>query len=208
MLNANLFELTKNYWELFKSNYKTKYLSISELANKVVTGKTPSKKKKEYYENGNVPFIKIPDMHGRVFVTDSTEHLSTVGANSQKSKFIPKGSIIVSCIGTPGLVAMTSKRCQTNQQINSIIIDSKIVYAVFLELQNLRKYIINLGSGGTTISNLNKSDFQNIKLSVPSIDKMCMFDVEVQPIFQQILSNELENKNLDRIKNELLMKLF
>ncbi|NMV53492.1 hypothetical protein FOL88_00360 [Lactobacillus reuteri] len=207
-LNANLFELTKNYWELFKSNYKTKYLSISELANKVVTGKTPSKKKKEYYENGNVPFIKIPDMHGRVFVTDSTEHLSTVGANSQKSKFIPKGSIIVSCIGTPGLVAMTSKRCQTNQQINSIIIDSKIVYAVFLELQNLRKYIINLGSGGTTISNLNKSDFQNIKLSVPSIDKMCMFDVEVQPIFQQILSNELENKNLDRIKNELLMKLF
>ena len=103
---------------------------------------------------------------------------------------------------------MTSKRCQTNQQINSIIIDSKIVYAVFLELQNLRKYIINLGSGGTTISNLNKSDFQNIKLSVPSIDKMCMFDVEVQPIFQQILSNELENKNLDRIKNELLMKLF
>ena len=99
MLNANLFELTKNYWELFKSNYKTKYLSISELANKVVTGKTPSKKKKEYYENGNVPFIKIPDMHGRVFVTDSTEHLSTVGANSQKSKFIPKGSIIVSCIG-------------------------------------------------------------------------------------------------------------
>ncbi|NMV57686.1 restriction endonuclease subunit S [Lactobacillus reuteri] len=207
-INANLFELTKNYWELFKSNYKTKYLSISELANKVVTGKTPSKKKKEYYENGNVPFIKIPDMHGRVFVTDSTEHLSTVGANSQKSKFIPKGSIIVSCIGTPGLVAMTSKRCQTNQQINSIIIDSKIVYAVFLELQNLRKYIINLGSGGTTISNLNKSDFQNIKLSVPSIDKMCMFDVEVQPIFQQILSNELENKNLDRIKNELLMKLF
>lgn len=207
-INANLFELTKNYWELFKSNSKTKYISISELANKVVTGKTPSKKKKEYYENGNVPFIKIPDMHGRVFVTHSTECLSTIGANSQKSKFIPKGSIVVSCIGTPGLVAITSKICQTNQQINSIIIDSKIVYAVFLELQNLRNYIINLGSGGTTISNLNKSDFQNIKLRVPSIEKLCVFNIEVQPIFQQILTNELENRNLNMIKDELLMKLF
>lgn len=200
--------MTKNYWELFKSNSKTKYISISELANKVVTGKTPSKKKKEYYENGNVPFIKIPDMHGRVFVTHSTECLSTIGANSQKSKFIPKGSIVVSCIGTPGLVAITSKICQTNQQINSIIIDSKIVYAVFLELQNLRNYIINLGSGGTTISNLNKSDFQNIKLRVPSIEKLCVFNIEVQPIFQQILTNELENRNLNMIKDELLMKLF
>ena len=207
-INDNLFELTKNYWELFKSNSKTKYISISELANKVVTGKTPSKKKKEYYENGNVPFIKIPDMHGRVFVTHSTECLSTIGANSQKSKFIPKGSIVVSCIGTPGLVAITSKTCQTNQQINSIIIDSKIVYAVFLELQNLRNYIINLGSGGTTISNLNKSDFQNIKLRVPSIEKLCVFNIEVQPIFQQILTNELENRNLNMIKDALLMKLF
>ena len=32
----------------------------------VVTGKTPSTEKKEYY-GGNIPFVKIPDMHGCVY---------------------------------------------------------------------------------------------------------------------------------------------
>ena len=34
---------------------------------KVITGKTPSTKQPEYY-NGNIPFIKTPDMHGNLFV--------------------------------------------------------------------------------------------------------------------------------------------
>ena len=207
-LNANLVELAKNYWAQFKANSKTEKLSISELSNSVITGKTPSKKRKEYYENGFIPFIKIPDMHNKIFVTDTTEKLSSIGANSQKSKFIPKETIIVSCIGTPGLVSITSEECQTNQQINSVIIDKNIIYAIFLELHNLRDYIINLGSGGTTINNLNKSDFQNIVLTVPSINEMSDFCTQVKPMFDQILCNDLENKNLCRIKNELLNKLF
>ena len=207
-INANLVELAKNYWAQFKANSKTEKLSISELSNSVITGKTPSKKRKEYYENGFIPFIKIPDMHNKIFVTDTTEKLSSIGANSQKSKFIPKETIIVSCIGTPGLVSITSEECQTNQQINSVIIDKNIIYAIFLELHNLRDYIINLGSGGTTINNLNKSDFQNIVLTVPSINEMSDFCTQVKPMFDQILCNDLENKNLCRIKNELLNKLF
>lgn len=34
----------------------------------IICGKTPTKSKSEYYGN-NIPFIKIPDMHGKVFIT-------------------------------------------------------------------------------------------------------------------------------------------
>ena len=93
--------------------------ALSDLGQ-IICGKTPSKSNKEFYGN-DVPFIKIPDMHNQVFITQTTDNLSVAGANSQSKKYIPPKSICVSCIATVGLVSMTSKRSHTNQQINSII---------------------------------------------------------------------------------------
>lgn len=72
----------------------------------IITGKTPSTAKEQYY-GGNIPFVKIPDMHDCVYpiITEST--LTSEGANTQKNKFIPKNGIMVSCIATVGLVNNT-----------------------------------------------------------------------------------------------------
>ncbi len=86
----------------------------------IVCGKTPSKKKPEYYQ-GKIPFIKIPDMHGNSYVFNTTDTLTEEGSNSQKNKLLPLKSICVSCIATVGLVSLTTKNSHTNQQINSIV---------------------------------------------------------------------------------------
>ncbi|HNB62770.1 MAG TPA: restriction endonuclease subunit S, partial [Saprospiraceae bacterium] len=70
----------------------------------IVCGKTPSKKIDSYF-GGNIPFIKIPDMHGKTFVFDTADSLSQEGANSQPAKLIPPKSVCVSCIATVGLVS-------------------------------------------------------------------------------------------------------
>uniref|UniRef100_UPI002B06162A restriction endonuclease subunit S n=1 Tax=Klebsiella variicola TaxID=244366 RepID=UPI002B06162A len=104
---------------------------------KVVCGKTPSKKKSEYYGN-DIPFLKIPDMHGRVFISSTEDNLSLLGAESQLNKLLPEGSLCVSCIATVGLVCITSKPMQTNQQINSIIPkSSKYLYFLFLLMKSI-----------------------------------------------------------------------
>lgn len=64
---------------------------------RIICGKTPSKKNSLYFGN-DVPFLKIPDMHGKVFVFKSTDNLSFAGEHSQSKKTIPPGSICVSCI--------------------------------------------------------------------------------------------------------------
>ena len=86
----------------------------------IVTGKTPSKKKASYYGD-DIPFIKTPDMHGNSVVTKTEENLSDEGASSQATKMLPPRSILVSCIGTVGVVALNASVAQTNQQINAII---------------------------------------------------------------------------------------
>ena len=100
---------------------------------RVVTGKTPPTSNKEYY-GGHIPFITIPDMHSGIFPT-SSQKLSDYGANSQRNKFIPANSLIVSCIGTAGLVCITKEECQTNQQINSLILnDRNLIYYMYYSI--------------------------------------------------------------------------
>ncbi|WGV12399.1 restriction endonuclease subunit S [Psychrobacter maritimus] len=112
---------------------------ISEVKDfgQVVCGKTPSKKKAEYYGN-DISFIKIPDMHDVAWATTTTDNLSFEGSNSQKNKLIPKGSICVSCIATVGKVLITSREAHTNQQINSVIPAEKntlyYLYSSFLAM--------------------------------------------------------------------------
>ena len=79
----------------------------------------PHKKKTEYFD-GNVPFIKIPDMHGNTYIIDTIDTLTEKGRSSQSNKAIPPFSICVSCIATVGLVSMNIIESQTNQQINTI----------------------------------------------------------------------------------------
>ncbi|WP_152205293.1 restriction endonuclease subunit S [Marinobacter changyiensis] len=59
---------------------------------KVVCGKTPSKQKPELY-GGYGPFIKIPDMHGNMLATKTSDHLSAVEPAFQSKKAIPNGSV-------------------------------------------------------------------------------------------------------------------
>ena len=99
-----------------KYSEQIEYTKIIDMADRIITGKTPSTKKEEFW-NGDIPFITIPDMHNQVFTIDTERTISKVGAKS----LIPKNSISVSCIATVGLVSISTKESQTNQQINSIV---------------------------------------------------------------------------------------
>lgn len=101
----------------------------------VVCGKTPSKSNSNYY-GGDIPFIKIPDMHGNVFVENSEDRLTEEGSLSQIKKLIPPYSLMVSCIATVGLVSINTKPSHTNQQINTVIPHNKS--ALFYLYQHIK----------------------------------------------------------------------
>ena len=183
--------------------------ALSDLGQ-IICGKTPSKSNKEFYGN-DVPFIKIPDMHNQVFITQTTDNLSVAGANSQSKKYIPPKSICVSCIATVGLVSMTSKPSHTNQQINSIIPnDEQTSEFLYLSLKqpSMTKYLKDLASGGSATLNLNTSTFSKIEIITPSKEIIDIFHNKVCYFFEKILSNAIENKRLTEIRDLLLPRLL
>lgn len=180
---------------------------ISDLGE-IITGKTPSTSKEQYY-GGNIPFIKIPDMHGCVFPITTEVTLTNEGANTQKNKYIPKNGIMVSCIATVGLVNIAIELCQTNQQINSIILNNEQdLYYVYSSMKRLKELLEGVGSNGATMTNVNKTKFGNIEVVYPNDELRKLYYDYCKPIFEKIYALSRNIKKLSQVRDCLLPKLM
>lgn len=180
---------------------------LSDFGN-IITGKTPSTAISDYFGD-DVPFIKTPDMHNQIFIEKTDQMLSESGAKSQEKKFLPPLSLCISCIGTAGVVGITSKLSQTNQQINSIVFDEpKNVYFFYALMSQMKEQLDALGSNGSTFTNVNKNKFENMEVLVPSQKVLEKFAQEFEAPFNMILNLQKQNAKLREARDILLPKLM
>lgn len=204
-INDNLSNMCNIVFHNYIDKYseQIEYTKIIDIADRVITGKTPSTKNEEFW-NGDIPFITIPDMHNQVFTIDTERTISKVGAKS----LIPKNSISVSCIATVGLVSISTEESQTNQQINSIVLKNDYdLYYLFEFLSEQESFMKNI-AGGSTTYNINKKTFENIEVPYLPQNIVQEFHNTVCKLFDKIKLNQLENKNLEQLRDTLLPKLM
>ena len=183
------------------------YKTVGEFGE-VITGKTPTTSKTEYY-GGDIPFVTIPDMHGKIYPLTTEKSLTKIGANTQKNKYLPPNTVIVSCIATVGLVNIAVEECQTNQQINSVILSNENdLYFFYESMLRIKSLLDGVGSNGATMTNVNKSKFSNIRILYPIDDLISSFDKICAPIFDKILILSKANLKLQQARDRLLPKLM
>ena len=147
-------------------------------------------------------------MHGSVYTTSTERFLSDKGVATQTSKTLPENSICVSCIASVGLVCLTAEPSQTNQQINSIICKKNVSpFYVYIKMTTLTEYLKQLGAGGSTTLNINKTLFGKIPILLPDEIVMRAFHKKVEPLFNAIRSNQYEMQHLESLKSLLLAQL-
>jgi type I restriction enzyme, S subunit len=173
----------------------------------VVTGKTPSTKDSDNY-GGEILFVKTPDMHGNIFVIETETRLTEKGANTQPGKFIPTNAVLVSCIGTIGVVSLTSAHSQFNQQINAVVpFQDAYRYYCFFAFKDLRESMEAIG-GGATMGNVNKKKFESLEVLKPSMPLLRDFHEFCNPLFQQIQVLCFQNQKLRSARNSMLPRLM
>ncbi|MCM1185855.1 MAG: restriction endonuclease subunit S [Lachnoclostridium sp.] len=184
-----------------------KVKQLKDVESNIITGKTPSTKDKANY-NGEIPFITIGDIRGNMHIAKTEQTLSQKGADSQRGKYIPSGSICVTCIASPGLVAFATKTSQTNQQINSIICN-KNYNRLYLYFSILDYFKYSSGAKtGNTFANMSKEDFLGIKLIYPTVEILERFDKRTKDIYELILTTSKENQELISLRDFLLPLLM
>ena len=162
---------------------------------KVVTGKTPSTKKEEYW-NGEVPFFSPADLSEAATVAFA-ERTITGKALTVGAKLLPANSILYTCIGsTIGKVAIATVECCTNQQINACVVNEGVDYR-FLYFQLLMaESVVKSLSSTTAVPIINKTAFSSIEIVLPAAEeqhriaeKLASFDSVIekeQAIIEQL----------------------
>lgn len=134
---------------------------------KVVTGKTPSKKVSEFF-GGNISFVTPGDLGHEVYVSNTPQRITEKGA--KEINLVPKDSIMICCIGSLGKIGMAGEKLATNQQINSIIFDEDKVFPKYGYYACARlKSELESRASSTTISIINKSNFEKIEMPLPPL---------------------------------------
>lgn len=173
----------------------------------VITGKTPLTSNASFH-GGEIPFIKTPDMHGKSLIIETQDSLSQAGGNSQKNKFLPKRTILVSCIGTVGIVSMNARVAQTNQQINSVIPNNPIArYFLLFAISDFKPKLEAIG-GGVTMNNVNKAKFEKMEIVLPEHDLLEKFHKFAEPVFDQVEKLLEANQKLQQARDLLLPRLM
>lgn len=178
---------------------------------KVITGKTPSKDNPEDWGE-DVLFITPSDYKNyRKKAYSSIRMLSKIGATRQKNRLLPSKSILVTCIGSDmGKTAVNALPCVSNQQINAIIpnelfVDSDYIYYV---TKDLYETLRNLGGDGTAVPILNKSDFENIDISLPPLPEQKAIAAVLSSLDDKIDLLHRQNKTLEAMAETLFRQWF
>ena len=183
---------------------------ISDIGT-VVGGATPSTKKAENYEGGNIAWITPKDLStfsGR-YIQRGERNITEIGLKSCSTQLLPKNTVLFSSRAPIGYVAIAANEVCTNQGFKSVIPnESTDPLFLFYLLKHNKDKIEAMGSG-TTFKEVSGNTMKNIIVRVPS-------DKEVQKNIASILGtlddkieeNERINNNLEQQAKALYKDWF
>lgn len=180
-----------------------------EIFGKVVTGKTPSSEFPDEFGN-DMKFVTPGDFkYFTKYAYKTDRHLSKKGIAKLKSKILPKGSVIVTCIGSDmGKIVLTIEDCITNQQMNSIdVLESFYSDYLYEYLNNISSEIKSIAMGSSTMPMLNKTEFEKILIIKPINNLLVKFEKLLNPSNALLLKSTKESQKLEELKVLLLSKL-
>lgn len=174
--------------------------TISDIGT-VVGGATPSTKKVENYENGNIPWITPKDLSnfkGR-YISRGERNITEKGFKSCSTKILPKNTILFSSRAPIGYVAIAKNELCTNQGFKSVIPNENIDPLFLFYLLKYNKNKIENMSSGTTFKEISGSTMKNIEVRIPDLNTQIKISSILSSIDEKIEINERINNNLQNL---------
>ena len=176
---------------------------------RVVTGKTPSTSVSDYF-GGDVPFVTPSDMFGHKVISRTARNLTKAGVAAVKGSFIPKGSVMVSCIGSDmGKVTIAAHDCVSNQQINSIVVcENFSADFIYYNLSTRKAELQSMACSGSAQPILNKGHFSQLPISLPPLSEQRAIASVLGALDDKIELNRRMNETLEALAQSLFKSWF
>jgi type I restriction enzyme S subunit len=185
--------------------------TLEDIAD-VSIGRTPPRKESIWFTENprDIKWISIKDLgNSGVFVTSSSEYLTSEAVKKFKIPVIPNNTIVISFKLTVGRVAITVGEMLSNEAIAHVKLQSKYSRYNYFLYHYLKSFdYSSLGSTSSIATAVNSQSIKQLSCLVPEPLVIQKFNNLHAEHFELILSNTLQIENLISLRENLLPKLI
>ncbi|MFW5781319.1 MAG: restriction endonuclease subunit S [Bacteroidota bacterium] len=180
-------------------------------------GGTPSKRKKEFWDNGDVLWVSPKDMKTKV-ITDTINRITEKSIENSSAKWIEKGAILI--VVRSGIirrtlpVAIAGKRLTVNQDMQTIhpcndFVSAFVYWFLMAFERDIRQ---NCAKDGTTVDNINVPVFKKYNIGKPSLEEQHQIAQEIESrlsVCDKVEQNITEGlEKSEALRQSILKKAF
>ncbi len=177
----------------------------------IITGNTPPRANKEFYNNSFIEWIKTNNIiRESLFLSKAEEYLSEKGFNV--SRYVDENALLVTCIAgslsSIGRSAISNRKVAFNQQINAIVPNDEVsVYFLYWMIKISDDYIHSFATKGMKRL-ITKGVFEKIEFIKPEYKLQKDFE-KVAINANNLLSKLIHSKSqLENLINGLSQNAF
>ena len=171
----------------------------------ILGGGTPKTGENTYW-NGNIAFFTPKDV-GIPYTLITEKTISKEGLSHCNSRLYPVNTVFVTARGTVGKVGMSGVPMAMNQSCYALIgkeTHQLLVYFYTLKAVDRLKH----KASGAVFDAITTRDFESEQIMKLSDDDATAFLRVAEPMFQEVLNNNIENLRLSTLRDSLLPKLM
>ena len=151
------------------------YWQLSHIGNLVEMGSggTPDRKKPEYWENGNIPWMSSGEINDE-YIYSTAEHITELGLQNSNAKILPVNTVMLGLIGqgkTKGLTAILKTEVCCNQNLAYLITDEKYLHYRYLFYCFKAMYFYIRGLVGESQAGIYSYFLKKLHIPLPVIEQ-------------------------------------
>ncbi len=176
------------------------------------SGGTPQAKNKEYYESGNIRWIRSGEL-GVKYIYDSEIKITQKALENSSAKYYPVDSVLIALYGaTVGKVAILKAESTSNQAVCAIFPNERFTPEyMYYFLSSQRDNFLGIASGGAQ-SNISQEKVKNSIIPLPSIAEQQRIVAALEEGFTYIDAVASAKQNLSNtaelLRNKILQAAF